>query len=99
MLCRFWRQNIMKFEEKDFEVQKALVKLLKESLYAFRFPKGFFLSILLGFFFSSKGGTFLNVGRLVSGTIAGQRIGRRRLRLRATIWARLRGCTRGAARS
>ena len=41
-MCRFWRQNIMKFEEKDFEVQKALVKLLKESLYAFPLPKGFF---------------------------------------------------------
>ena len=90
----------MKFEEKDFEVQKALVKLLKESLYAFPLPKGFFLSILLRpFLFVEVGGTFLNVGRLVSGTTAGQRIGRRRLRLRATIWARLRGCTRGAARS
>ena len=42
-MCRFWRQNIMKFEEKDFEVQKALVKLLKESLYAFPLPKGFFV--------------------------------------------------------
>ena len=89
----------MKFEEKDFEVQKALVKLLKESLYAIPLPKNF-LSILEGpFLFVEVGGTFLNVGRLVSGTTAGQRIGRRRLRLRATIWARLRGCTRGAARS
>ena len=41
-MCRFWRQNIMKFEEKDFEVQKALVKLLKEALYAIPFSKGFF---------------------------------------------------------
>ena len=99
-MCRFWRQNIMKFEEKDFEVQKALVKLLKESLYALPLPKGFFCRPSFdSFLFVEVGGTFLNVGRLVSGTIAGQRIGRRRLRLRATIWARLRGCTRGAARS
>ena len=52
----------MKFEEKDFEVQKALVKLLKESLYVFPFPKGFVSILLRSFLFVEVGGTFLNVG-------------------------------------
>ena len=62
-MCRFWRQNIMKFEEKDFEVQKALVKLLKESLYAFPLPKGFFLSILLGFLSFRRSGRHISQRR------------------------------------
>ena len=53
-MCRFWRQNIMKFEEKDFEVQKALVKLLKESLYAFPLPERFFCRSFFVLFFSSR---------------------------------------------
>ena len=64
-MCRFWRQNIMKFEEKDFEVQKALVKLLKEALYAIPFSQGFFFVDPSSFFsfdlaadFSTSGAWF-----------------------------------------